>query len=79
VAAYVAFALGLFLMMPVFTDKPAELMGNIMILLIASMFLFFVSIILFDGIFVMISLLAMVWVLGISFLYMGKLRLSNIE
>jgi hypothetical protein len=79
VAAYVAFALGLFLMIPVFTDKPAELMGNIMIIMFVSIFLFIMSIILFDGIFVMISMLVMVWLLGISFLYMGKLRLSNIE
>jgi hypothetical protein len=38
--AYVAMALGLFLLMPVFSDKPAELMGNVMIMIVTSMVLF---------------------------------------
>ncbi len=79
VSAYVAFALGLFLLMPVFTDKPAELMLNVMIIMIVSMVLFFVSVFLFSGIWSMVAMLVMVWVLGTSFLYIGGLKLSSIE
>ncbi|GAG60683.1 unnamed protein product [marine sediment metagenome] len=75
-AAYVALALGLFLLMPVFTEKPAGLMGNAMILTMVSVGLFMVSIIVFD---LPLLYLPLIWLLGIVFLYLGKRNLSRIE
>jgi len=80
VAAYVAFSLGLFLLMPVFTDKPAELMANVMIVMITSIVLFIVCTIIMEGFLGALLLLTlMIWVLGIIFLYLGKRNLSRIE
>ncbi|MBA7701633.1 hypothetical protein ES703_110374 [subsurface metagenome] len=75
-AAYVALALGLFILMPVFTEKPAGLMGNAMILTMVSVGLFMVSIIVFD---LPLLYLPLIWLLGIVFLYLGKRNLSRIE
>ncbi len=75
-AAYVALALGLFLLMPVFTEKPAGLMGNVMILTMVSVGLFMVSVIVFD---LPLLYLPLIWLLGIVFLYLGKKNLSRIE
>jgi len=75
-AAYVALALGLFLLMPVFTENPAGLMGNVMILTMVSVGLFMVSVIVFD---LPLLYLPLIWLLGIVFLYLGKRNLSRIE
>ena len=76
VAAYVAFTLGLFLLMPVFSEKPAELMGNAMILMMVSIGLFIVSTIVFGFLLLYVPL---IWLVGIVFLYLGKRNLSRIE
>jgi len=76
VAAYVAFALGLFLLMPVFSEKPAELMVNAMILTMVSAGLLMVSMIVFD---LPLLYLPLIWLLGIVFLYLGKRNLGRIE
>jgi hypothetical protein len=78
--AYVAMALGLFLLMPVFSDKPAELMGNVMIMMVTSMVLFIVSVILGPTYWAgMGVLVAMVWVLGLVLLALGRKKLNRIE
>jgi len=75
-AAYVAFALGLFLLMPVFSEKPAELMVKAMILTMVSVGLFIVSVIVFD---LTLLYLPLIWLLGSVFLYFGKRNLGRIE
>jgi len=76
VAAYVAFALGLFLLMPVFSEKPSDLMGNIMILMMVSLGMFIVSTIVFG---LPLLYVPLSWLVGIVFLYLGKRNLSRIE
>jgi len=83
-AAQVAFALGLFLLLPAPADnqrsKNATLWTGIMVVMFVSMFLFIFSLIIYGG---EIGLLLMytptMWLLGFLFLYFGKLRLSRIE
>jgi len=79
VTAYVVLALGLFLLMPVFTDKPAELMGNIMIIMFVSMFSFIMTGIFFGRFLGLFIFVAMMWILGIALLYSGKKKISLIE
>ena len=76
VAAYVVFALGFFLLMPVFSEKPAELMVNVMILTMVSVGLFIVSTIVFG---LPLLYLPLIWLLGVVFLYLGKRNLGRIE
>jgi len=78
--AYVAMALGLFLMKPVFSDKPVELMGNVMILMVISFVVFFISI-LTSSSFQMAAVVMIVasWILGITFLNVGRRNLARIE
>jgi hypothetical protein len=78
--AYVAMALGLFLIMPVFSAKPAALMGNVMILMVTSMVLFIFSLILAPSFWAgMGILIMMVWILGLILLALGKKNLNRIE
>jgi len=79
ITANVAFVLGLFLLMPVFSDKPAELMGNMMIVMFVSIFLFIFSGIIFGRNLGILVLIIISWLLGIVFLYLGKRNLSKIE
>jgi len=76
VAAYVAFALGIFLLMPVFSEKPADLMGNLMIIMMVSAGLFIVSMVVFG---LPLLYVPLSWLVGIVFLYLGKRNLSRIE
>jgi hypothetical protein len=79
-AAYVAMALGLFLLMPVFSDKPAELMGNVMIMIVTSMVLFIASVILAPSYWAGMGVLVMmVWILGLVLLALGRKKLNTIE
>lgn len=79
IAAYVAFALGLMLLMPVFSEKPAELMANVMIVMMLSMGIFLGSIIFFGEFWGLISALILSWSFGAVFLFLGKRRLSTLE
>ncbi|MFQ5884719.1 MAG: hypothetical protein ACE5IO_06430 [Thermoplasmata archaeon] len=75
-----AFSLGLFLLMPVFSDKPAELMGNVMIMMVSSMVLFIVCVIIMNSLLEALLLMTLlVWMIGATFLYLGKKNLSRIE
>lgn len=76
VAADIAFASGLFLLMPAYTEKGGEFVLDTMVIMMVSMGLFAVTVIVFDEI-LMLPLLH--WVVGITFLYLGKINLSSIE
>ncbi|MBU7031562.1 MAG: hypothetical protein HXS53_03445 [Theionarchaea archaeon] len=76
VAADIAFALGLFLLMPAYTEKGGEFALNLMIIIFTSMGLFAVSMLVFDTIRVLPFLH---WCVGIPILYLGKKHLSRIE
>jgi len=90
VAAYVAFVLGLFLLNPAFSPKSVRLWLNVMIAIFSSIGLFAVSILVLTRVFAMsetfgailyVQLMqtAMSWLLGVVFLFLGKMKLSKIE
>lgn len=77
VAANVAFALGVSLLMPAFTEK--ESMVNVMIVLMASMFLFMPLLVVFGEIWGMVLLIPLIWLVGLIFLFLGKRKLIRAE
>jgi hypothetical protein len=83
--AYVAFALGLFLLIPAFSEKSGEFALNIMILSMFSILLFIGSreILLAANIkslfYVQILQIFLSWIVGIVILFLGKERLRKIE
>jgi len=79
VAAYAAFSLGIFLLMPVFSDKPAEQVVNMVTVMMVSIFLFIITRIVFGSFTWLIFFPLLVWLIGAAFLYLGKRRLSRIE
>jgi len=79
IMAVTALSLGIFLIFPVFSEKPAEAMGNAIIIMMLSIFIFIFSIIVFGEIFGMTFTVAFFWLLGILFLWIGKIRLSKLE
>jgi hypothetical protein len=76
VAADIAFALGLFLLMPAYTEKGGEFALNIMIVIFTGIGLFAVAMSIFDTIYV---LPVLHWCVGIIVLYFGKMHLTRIE
>ena len=78
-AANMAFALGIFLLMPAYTEKGGEFMLNLMIIMQASIFLFIGCIIIFGLIKGMLVMVLVSWSLGGLFLFLGKRKLANIE
>jgi hypothetical protein len=80
VAAYVVFALGLFLLMPVFTDKPAELMVNAIAVQFSAIGLFGVSQVITGSFSAgILTYLLILGILGIVILNLGRRNLSRIE
>lgn len=90
VGGNVAFVIGLFLLNPAFSKKSVKLKINSMIAIFVSVGLFVVSLLVFTmgfqttepiGGILYIQLLQILlsWLLGIVFLYLGKIRLSRIE
>jgi len=85
VAANVALALGLALLNPQFSESARAQMGGLMlnanVAMFASIGVFIGSMVLLDlGIFNTLLLQnAVIWLLGIIFLYLGKMKLSRIE
>ena len=88
VAAEVAFALGLFLLNPVFSVKSVKLWINLMVVQFASIVLFVVSMFVLPSsgpeplggiVYVQLLLTVLSWLVGIVFLYLGKRKLSRIE
>jgi hypothetical protein len=77
VAAYVAYAMGLALKFPVFTEK--ESIGNIMIIAFTSMFTFMVPLIIYGETIAIILVILLRWSIGFFFLYLGKMKLEAME
>jgi hypothetical protein len=76
VAADVAFASGLFLLMPAYTERGGEFMVNVMIVAMTSLGLFFVSLSVLDE---FRALPFLHCIVGVVFLYLGKRNLRRIE
>jgi hypothetical protein len=85
VAGNVVLALGLSLLNPQFSQNAREqmvgLMVNAQVVMFVSVGIFMGSIVVFDlGIFTtMLMESVVIWLLGITFLYVGKRRFSRIE
>jgi hypothetical protein len=89
VAAYVAFVIGLFLLIPVFSDKSPKLGLNIMITVFGSIGLFAISLFILTPDFLNSTPRGLLyhqalqtflsWVLGIIVLNLGKIKLKRIE
>jgi hypothetical protein len=77
VAAYVAYAMGLALRFPAFTEKDS--MVNIMIIAFTSMFTFMFPMVVFGETAAMVLVILLSWIVGLSFLYMGKRKLEHME
>jgi len=78
-AAYMAFALGLFLLMPAYTERGGEFVLNLMIIVQGAVFLFIACLILFGETRGLLLMALLSWLLGIVFLFLGKWRLSRME
>ncbi|NIR87714.1 hypothetical protein GWO13_09215 [Candidatus Bathyarchaeota archaeon] len=89
-AADISFVLGLFLLMPVFSEKSVRFMLNILIVVFVSMGLFLGSLFGLMGIleglgtevgllYVLLLQTALSWVVGFVFLFLGSRNLSRIE
>lgn len=78
-AANMAFALGMFLLMPAYTEKGGEFMLNLVIIIQVSIFLFIGCLIIFGETKGMLMAVLFSWLLGITFLLLGKRRLSRME
>jgi hypothetical protein len=76
----VLFAVGVFLIMPAYTERGGEFMMDIMILVWTSIGLFALAFFLFDKpVYEYGSLIGLHWIIGCIFLYIGKMRLTRIE
>ncbi len=76
---YVMMSLGLFFLIPVFTEKPQALIGNMMVLMMFSIFLSIFCLIFFEGITFYGILIGAILAAGIAILLLGWKRLSRIE
>lgn len=90
VGGNVAFVIGLFLLNPAFSKKSVKFTINLFIAMFISIGLFLVSLLVFTvgfqttepvgGIlYIQLLQIPMSWLLGIVFLYLGKIRLNRIE
>jgi len=79
VIANIAFALGLFLVRPAFSEKSGEFIANMMTIAMVNSIVFIILIIIFGKIMGMIAFIVIIWVIGFTFLIMGKRNLSMIE
>lgn len=77
--ANMAFALGIFLLIPAYTERGGEFILNIFIIVQGSVFLFIGSLIIFGETWGIINVILLSWLLGIVFLLLGKWRLSRAE
>lgn len=77
--AYMLFALGIFLLMPAYTEKGGEFVRNLMIVVQGSIFLFIACLILFGETQGMLLMILLSWLLGMTLLFLGKRHLSRME
>ncbi|KYK31689.1 MAG: hypothetical protein HXS48_18445 [Theionarchaea archaeon] len=78
-AAFVALALGLYLLMPAYTEKGGEFILNLVIIMQGSIFLFLACLILFGETRGMLVMILLSWLLGMTLLFLGKRHLSRME
>jgi hypothetical protein len=80
VAADIAFASGLFLLMPAYTERGGEFLIDVMIVLIVSFGLLAVSLFFFrETLHELMGLTAFHWIVGIAFIFLGKTNLQSSE
>jgi hypothetical protein len=77
IAAYVAYAMGLALLFPAFTEKDSML--NIMIIAFTSMFTFMFPLVIFGETIALVLVILLSWVVGLTFLFLGKKKLERME
>ncbi|KYK37471.1 MAG: hypothetical protein AYK18_18350 [Theionarchaea archaeon DG-70] len=78
-AAHMAFALGIFLLMPAYTERGGEFLLNLMIIVLSSVFLFLACLRFFGETQELLLIALLSWLLGIVFLLLGKWRLRRME
>lgn len=78
-AANMAFALGMILLMPAYTEKGGEYVLNIAIIVQVSVFLFIGCIEIFGETKGLLMMILFSWLLGVAFLLLGKRKLSRME
>lgn len=78
-AANMAFALGIFLLMPAYTDKGGEFVLNLMIILLVSIFLLIGCLLIFGETNGILMTILFSWLLGIALLSLGKRKLDRME
>lgn len=78
-AADMAFALGIFLLIPAYAEKGGEYMLNMVIIIQVSLFLFIGCIEIFGEMKGLFMMILFSWLLGVAFLLLGKRKLSRME
>jgi hypothetical protein len=78
-SAYVMMSTGLFLLFPAFTEKPMEVLGNAMMVMIISFALFVLCFALFGEFWGLFALLIASTFLGIVILTVGNYNLKRLE
>lgn len=79
VAAHVVFALGLFLMMPAFSDKGGEFLTTAMVVVMFASISFILSLIFLGPVRGLALILALSWLVGAIILFLGRKNLGRIE
>lgn len=74
-----AFALGIFLLLPAYTERGGEFLLNLMIIVLSSVFLFLACLRFFGETQELLLIALLSWLLGIVFLLLGKWRLRRME
>lgn len=78
-AGQVVFALGLFLLVPAFTDKPAEIIGNAMALMVFTALLVVGSVVMLGDPWAPVFATGLTWALGAAVLMLGRRRIHRLE
>ncbi len=79
VAAYVVFALGLFLLMPAFSDKGGEFLSTAMVVVMFAAISFILSLIFLGPVQGLALTLGLSWLIGVVALFLGGKNLGRIE
>jgi len=77
--SYVVLALGVFLLLPAYTEKGGEFMLNLMIIIQGSVFLYIGCLIIFDEFWGSLMVPLLSWLLGSALLVLGKRHLEKME
>ncbi len=78
-AANVAFALGLFLLIPAYSERGGEFLLNMMIIVQTMVFLFIGCLIILGEKNSIYAMTVLSWLIGSAFLYLGRRHLSRME